>query len=161
MPLACPVSFATTDPSLDDETTLLAAFQAEVEGLRNWYDIAVRSRGRTTADTAGMSPEAMADFIATFARGEKPPATAPDVALSSSLKMASEDLKAYYTEAVTAQPGRATDAASLADWFWGETAAAKVLNEVRKRCLGNPDQAYQRLGTTLMVPRTQLHRFEA
>ena len=75
--------------------------------------------------------------------------------------MASEDLKAYYTEAITAQPGRATDAASLADWFWGETAAAKVLNEVRKRCLENTDPAYQRLGASLMVPRTQLHRFEA
>ncbi|MCZ6873920.1 MAG: selenoprotein B, partial [bacterium] len=122
VPLACPVSFATTNPSPDDETALFTAFQAEVEGLRNWYDIAVQSRGRTTADTAGMPPEAVADFIAIFARGEKPSEIASDVALSASLKMASEDLKAYYTEAITAQPGRATDAASLADWFWGETA---------------------------------------
>lgn len=155
--LACPVSFAVTDASLDDEAALLAAFQAEVEGLRNWYDIAVQRRGRTTADTSGMSPEAVADYIATFARGEVPSVTSQDAAPNVNLRTASEDLKAYYAEAVTAQPGRATDTASLADWFWGETVAAKVLNEVRKRCLENPDK----LGSLLTVPMAQLHRFEA
>ena len=38
-------------------------------------------------------------------------------------------------ESVTAQPGRDTDPINLANWFLGETAAARVLNEVRKYCL--------------------------
>jgi hypothetical protein len=75
--------------------------------------------------------------------------------------MASEDLKAYYNESMTAQPGRTTDSISLANWFWGETAAARVLNEVRKYCLGREGQEYQRLGSSLLVPQRQLHRFEA
>lgn len=161
MPLACPVSFAAQVQELDAESELLQAFQAEVEGLRNWYDVAVQSRGRTTADTTGMAPEAVADFIAAFARGEEPDNPLSEVSLGTTLKMASEDLKAYYNESVTAQPGRATDAGSLANWFWGETAAARVLNTVRKHCLERHEREYKLLGNTLLVPRRQLHRFEA
>ncbi len=161
MPLACPVSFAAEVAELDAQGQLLTAFQAEVDGLRNWYDVAVEQRGRTTADTTGMAPEAVADFIATFARGEEPENPLSEGSLGTVLKMASEDLKAYYNESVTAQPGRASDSISLANWFWGETAAARVLNEVRKHCLSREDREYKLLGTTLLVPRRQLHRFEA
>lgn len=161
VPLACPVNFAAKVAELDAAGELLYAFQAEVEGLRNWYDVAVQQRRRTTADTTGLAPEAVAAFIAAFARGEEPDNPLPEVSLDNVLKMASEDLKAYYNESVTAQPGRATDSVSLANWFWGETAAARVLNEVRKYCLGRDDRAYQRLGGGLLVPRRQLHRFEA
>ncbi len=160
MPLACPVSFASQVAELDAEGELLNAFQAEVNGLRNWYDLAVQHRGRTTADTTGLAPEAVADFIAAFAQGEEPDNPLSEVPLGTALKMASEDLKAYYNESVTAQPGRATDSVSLANWFWSETAAARVLNEVRKHCLWRDDRAYKLLGTTLLVPRRQLHRFE-
>lgn len=160
MPLACPVSFAAQVAELDAEGELLNAFQAEVEGLRNWYDLAVQHRGRTTADTTGLAPEAVANFVAAFAQGEEPDNPLPEVPLGTALKMASEDLKAYYHESVTAQPGRATDSVSLANWFWGETAAARVLNEVRKHCLERDVQPYKLLGTTLLVPRRQLHRFE-
>ncbi len=161
MPLACPVSFAEQVAELDADGELLNAFQAEVEGLRNWYDLAVQQRRRPTADTTGLAPEAVADLIAAFARGEEPDNPLSEVSLGTALKMASEDLKAYYNESVTAQPGRATDSVSLADWFWGETAAARVLNEVRKHCLGREGREYKLLGNTLLVPRRQLHRFEA
>ena len=160
VPLACPVSFAAQVAELDAGEALLAAFQAEVEGLRNWYDVAVERRGRTTADTTGMSPEAVAAFIAGCARGEEPDNPLPEVSPNMMLKMASEDLKAYYNEAVTAQPGRATDSVSLADWFWGKTAAARVLNTIRLHCLDSDDEVRKRLGTTLLVPRRHLHRFE-
>ena len=73
--------------------------------------------------------------------------------------MASEDLKAYYSESVTAQPGRATDAISHEDWFWGETAAARVLNVVRQQCLGRDGREYAMLANLVLVPRRQLHRF--
>ena len=160
IPLACPVSFATEVAALDAEEALLQAFQAEVDGLRNWYDVAVEKRGRTTADTTGLSPEAVATFITAFARGEEPDNPLTDMPLGTALKMASEDLKAYYNESVTAQPGRATDSVSLANWFWGETAAARVLNKVRKYCLAQEGREYKLLGNTLLVPRRQLHRFE-
>ncbi len=160
-PLACPVSFAADVAELDVENELLDAFRAEVEGLRPWYDEAVRQRLRTTADTAGLAPEAVAEFIAAFARDEEPDNPVPEVSLGMALKMATEDLKAYYNESVTAQPGRDTDPVRLEDWFWGETAAARVLNEVRGHCLARDGQVYQALGNLFLVPRRQLHRFES
>ncbi|MDH3604421.1 MAG: hypothetical protein OEU26_32850 [Candidatus Tectomicrobia bacterium] len=160
IPLACPVSFATDPSTLSDAEALLHAFQAEVDGLRNWYDVAVQRRGRTTANTTGMVPQGVADFLATLARGDEPDNPLPEVSLATTVKMASEDLKAYYNESVSAQPGRATDSLSLASWFWGETAAARVLNEIRKHFMSSDDRERQRLGTGLLVPRTQLYRFE-
>jgi hypothetical protein len=160
VPLACPVSFATDPSTLSDGEVLLHAFQAEVEGLRNWYDAAVQRRGRTTANTTGMAPQMVADFLATLARGDEPENPLPDISLATTVKMASEDLKAYYNESVSAQPGRATDSLSLASWFWGETAAARVLNEIRKHFMISPDRERQRLGTGLLIPRTQLDRFD-
>lgn len=154
VPLACPVGFA------DAEGELLSAFRAEVAGLRSWYDEAVLQRRRTTADTTGLVPEQVAEFIAAFARGEEPANPLSTVSLGTTLKMASEDLKAYYNESVTAQPGRTTDPISLEDWFWGETAAARVLNEVRKQCLGRDGREYGMLGNLVLVPRRQLHRFD-
>ena len=157
VPLACPVRFAG---ELTAEDELVRAFRAEVDGLRNWYDEAVRRRQRTTADTTGLAPEAVADFIAGFARGGEPDNPLPDVSIGAALKMASEDLKAYYNEAVTAQPGATTDPVRLEDWFWGETVAARVFNEVRKHCQGRTGRENQMLGGALLVPRRQLHRFD-
>ena len=160
VPLACPVRFAADAAELDAEDELLRAFRAEVAELRNWYDEAVRLRRRTTADTMGLPPESVADFIAGFARGGEPDNPLPDVSLGAALNMASEDLKAYYNESITAQPGRTTDPVRLEDWFWGETVAARVLNEVRKHCQGRTGRENQMLGNLLLVPRRQLHRFD-
>ena len=70
-----------------------------------------------------------------------------------------EDLKAIYFEALTAQPGAPRDSVAMADWFWGETAAARVINAIREICLGMRDNEFQLLGKLLLVPRSQLHRF--
>ena len=157
VPLACPVRFAG---ELTAEDELVRAFRAEVAGLRSYYDEAVRRRRRTTADTTGLAPEAVADFIAGFAGGGEPDNPLPDVSVGAALKMASEDLKAYYNESITAQSGATTDPVRLEDWFWGETVAARVLNEVRKHCQGRAGRENQMLGNALLVPRRQMHRFE-
>ena len=160
VPLACPVSFAGDIDRLDAGTGLLSAFRGEAESLRTWYDEAVRLRRRTTANSTGLQPEAVIDFIAAFARGEEPDNPMTEVPLGMAVKMATEDLKAYYNESVTAQPGRATDVISLEEWFWGETVAARVLNEVRRFRLTRNGYIFQQLGAVWLVPRRQLHRFE-
>ena len=160
-PLACPVSFAANRSELDIERELPEAFRAEVEGLREWYEDAVRRRQRTTANTVGLTPEAVAEFVAAFARGDDPANPVPEVSPAMALKMATEDLKAYYNESMTSRPGADTDPVSLENWFWGETAAARVLNEVRKQCLRRDQRLYAFLGGNWLVPRRQLHRFES
>ena len=160
-PLACPVSLAASVAELDVESALPEAFRAEVQGLRHWYDEAVGQRQRTTANSVGLAPDAVAEFIAAFARGEAPDNPLPEVSPAMALKMATEDLKAYYNESMTARPGGNTDPVRLENWFWGETAAARVLNEARKECLRRDGREYLFLGSNWLVPRRQLHRFES
>ena len=74
--------------------------------------------------------------------------------------MVAEDIKAIYFEGVSAQPGQPTDSKTLADWFWGETYAALVINEVRKKSLKDDSKKMKLLGSLLLIPRNQMHRFK-
>ncbi len=108
----------------------------------------------------GLSPEQAMDFIADFIKGSTVDNPLPDILLGSALKLAVEDLKAYYFEAVTNQPGQPTDSKTLADWFWGQTAAAQVINKVREVCMASNDEKLALAGKMFLIPRVQLHRFE-
>ena len=61
---------------------------------------------------------------------------------------------------VIALPGQCVDHESLANWFWGETMSAEVINTIRKMCLQSDDASLVLLGKLMLVPRNQLHRFE-
>ena len=61
------------------------------------------------------------------------------------LKLAAEDLKAFYFEAVAGQPHPMTGQAA-ADWFWGETSAATLFVALRERCIADTDPARQYIG---------------
>ena len=80
--------------------------------------------------------------------------------LGSALKLAVEDLKSYYLEAVTNQPGQPTDSKTLADWFWGQTTAAQVINKVREVCMASDDEKLALAGKMFLIPKVQLHQFE-
>ena len=159
-PVACPVDFSTPKEAMTDVERLLSAFHEEAAQMRTWYDLAKEKRGRTTAGTSGLSPEQAMDFIAGFIKGEAFDNPLPDILLGSALKMAVEDLKSYYLEAVTNQPGQPTDSKTLADWFWGQTTAAQVINKVREVCMASDDEKLALAGKMFLIPRVQLHRFE-
>ncbi len=157
-PLVCPVSFPPAAPETP-LARLLAEFAEEVQGLRPWYDLAVQGRGRTVAASLGLSPEAVAEVVAAAAGDGEPASPVPDLTPAHALRLAAEDLKAYYLEAVGAQPGPPRDSRSLAEWFWGTTRAAAVLGRVRAACLARAGDDWQLLGKLLLIPRNQLHRF--
>lgn len=157
--LACPVFFA---PQYDKDSTvdrLLQCFEGEIQNMTTWYEQACQERQRTTALVSGLRPLDIAAFFADFITGGKT-SLANENTLSDLLRRASEDLKAFYLEAVSAQPGQAIDVQSLADWFWGETCAAIVINEIRKICLQDEAKDMQLTGRLLLVPRNQLYRFK-
>jgi hypothetical protein len=157
-PVACPIPFVSLDENIGKTEQLLSAFRQEVASMRNWYELAVAKRGRSTGVT-GLEPDQIAEFLSAFIQGDREANPLPDVSLASSIRMAVEDLKAVYFEAVTAQPGQPTGSAALADWFWGRTTAAQVVNRVREICLETTGDDFQLLGKLLLVPRTQLHHF--
>jgi hypothetical protein len=156
---ACPVDFSSRNPKPVGIDKLLQQFQAEFNNIHTWYTIASAKSGRTTSGVSGLSFDAIitlyADFLADNTTGLKP----FEAHLADTLRLATEDLKSCYFESLSSQPGQPTDAASLSNWFWGDTYAAAVINEVRKKCLAIGTKEMGLAGKLLLIPRNQQHRF--
>jgi hypothetical protein len=67
-----------------------------------------------------------------------------------------EDLKAYYGETLAAQPGHSTvDSTTLADWFWRETTARRVLFAVQEVSQQSTVPSMQVVVAGLLIPRAR------
>ncbi len=144
---ACPVNFAR---AAADES-LGGALQNEIAELAPWYAAAVRRRGRTIAALSGLSPEAAGKFITDFIADSTVPSYRADMERVLALRLTCEDLKAYYLEAVAAQPG-ARAANQAREWLWRETVAGKTFFALRDACLASPDPDVQRYGGKGLIP---------
>lgn len=153
---ACPLHLEGDTEGLDDVERLRRAFMREMNEIGSWYALGVKERGRTTFGVAGLDPEEIARFLCGFLDGGVPDNPRDDLSLGTMLKLAAEDLKTYYFEAVTAQPGKATPAGDMLSlWFWTETTAGKLLAAVKESCLNSSDKMVKVLGGNLIVPLSQ------
>lgn len=144
---ACPVNFAR---AVDDDS-ISAALQREIAELLPWHSEALRRRGRTTATLSGFEPLALAEFIASVLVNPDTASANNGMDAATAIRLACEDMKAFYLEAVSAQPGaRAAQAAR--DWFWHETSGGKALFAVRDALLGSSSLELQRYGGKGLVP---------
>jgi hypothetical protein len=151
--LACPVFYNQTEAETARTDSLEAAFHRELISLRSWYDISVSKRKRTTVGLSGIGIDDLGEFIFAFAADRKPPNPSKDLEMAYTVKFAVEDLKAYYIEAVIAQPGQeGASGQKLQDWFWNETKAGEVLIELKKVCVASPDKLMSMIGTQFIVP---------
>lgn len=151
--LSCPVNFAQKGTDTGETEQLQAAFNREIISMRPWYDMVVKKRGRTTVGISGINLEAIGDFIYSFLEGIEPENPRDDIPLAYALKFAVDDLKAYYFEGVTAQPGQESVSSQvLADWFWEETVAGKVLLAVKEAGNTNEDDLIRMVTSNLIVP---------
>jgi hypothetical protein len=151
--LACPVNFAQAADETEEADQLKVAFRREMTAMRPWYDMAVAKRQRTTVGVSGIDLEELCDFIYAFAMGEEPENPRDDMSLAYTLKLAAEDLKSYYIEGITTQPGQAEASSRvLRDWFWDETVAGKVLLAVKKFCEASTDETMKMIGSHFLVP---------
>lgn len=153
-PLVCPVNLP---PPPSDDSPLQAALIEEIGRLAPWYQLAVETRGRTTVGVSGLDIDRAARFAASLldAEAENP---CPDLTLAETCKLACEDLKAYYAEAATAQPGAQSSSRAVSDWFWGETTAGKLFFDLQAVCAAHPDAEMRLLASNFFVPRDQAHR---
>jgi hypothetical protein len=151
--LACPVNFARDTAEPGETDPLLTSFRREITALHPWYDMAVSRRKRTTVGVSGIDLEALGDFIYAFVKGTEPENPRDDIPLANTLKLAVEDLKSYYIEGITAQPGQeGASSQMLNDWFWEETVAGKVLLAVKKACEASPDTMMSMTGAHFLIP---------
>lgn len=127
----------------------------EIASLAPWYDLAVRTRGRTTVGPSGLSIDTAAKHLASFLEDQTTSPPRDDMPAGRVLKLAYEDLKAYYSEAITVQPGFGTST-RVEDWLFNETALGKALWRLRTICRESDDEYYQYLGRNSIVSDRQV-----
>ncbi|MFO7557407.1 MAG: hypothetical protein R6X10_01140 [Desulfobacterales bacterium] len=99
------------------------------------------------------SPDSASKLSGTLGIGEQPEFSEADFSLATALRIAVQDLKAFYFEAVTARPGLSPPSiAAFNQWFWQETAAAGIVKAVKERCLQEADESLQMTGLVLLIP---------
>lgn len=148
---ACPVSFSPDPKEETDLEKLRAAFSREVAELRPWYDLSLEKHDRTAV--GNFDPDAAFKILDSYAFGEQPERPGTDLPLAVSLRLAAQDLKAFYFEAANARPGTASpESTAFSNWFWCETAAGQVLKSVKERCVKEDDEVLRMTGAMLLVP---------
>ena len=151
---ACPVSFALVPGDETDIEKMVSAFRREVTELRPWYDIGLERRGRTAV--GNFDAISASELFIGYLLGRTLPASDTNLPFPVALRLASQDLKAFYFEAVIARPGATAPGSNAFNrWFWQETAVGKILKAVKERCLGESDKALRLAGTLLLVPMSQ------
>ncbi len=144
----CPVNFPKPEAASEGER--LNAVLAEIQELAPWYELSVGRRERTTVGTLGLKPEDAARFIGRFTQDMTILSPLEGVEIADALRLASEDLKAYYCEAATAQPGKGS-ADRVLQWFWLETQGAALIKNLRKTCKTSQVPAIFDVGDFMLV----------
>ncbi|MFN3231258.1 MAG: hypothetical protein ACE363_03740 [Alphaproteobacteria bacterium] len=156
----CPINLPAPDVDQNEDAALLN----EIEAMRSWYDLAVERRGRTTVGLSGLQIETVARYLSAWSRGETPDRPADsieDADMPNLIRLACEDLKAFYAEAATAQPGRGGSTPSsgdIAEWFWSQTEAGNMLLILKQALSQNENKMLAVVGQMLVVPYTQAER---
>jgi hypothetical protein len=130
--VACPVRLRRRPVGTPDDE-LVDSVRQEVGRLRVWYELGVERRGRTTLGASPFDIDASLDLLSGVLRSESLPSPAAGLFPSDSVRLAADDLKAFYLEAVTAQPGPIPSGQRLDQWFWEETSCAVLLRTVQSR----------------------------
>ena len=146
----CPVSFGGNTAT----DKLGELFLHEVGQLLPWHDLARERRGRTSVGLSGIAVNEAARMLASSLNGE-PVAGFAGMSAGETLKLACEDVRAYYYEAAAARPGT-PDADAIQSWFWNDTAAGRAFLALYRLWLTSPDTSLQKLCATSLVPRAVL-----
>jgi len=158
---ACPVDFGRRATELSETEKLFAALRLEFNSIHTWYTIAIEKNGRTAVGLSNLDFDEILHLYENFIAGNDMEDLPPEPDLADLLRLAAEDLKSCYFEAISSQPDQPVDVFSLSNWFWGDTHAASAINEVRKKCLTHESKPMKLTGKLLLVPRNQMFRFRS
>lgn len=156
--IACPVDFRQPERELEDIEKLCLAFKKEFTSLQPWHDLAIQKHGHSTVGVSRIKVDDLVDFICSLLRCETPDNPRNDIALPYTINLATDDLKAFYFEAITSQPGQESPSSeTLSNWFYDETVAGKVLFTLRD--LFKSQKGLMRIvGNILIIPAAQINR---
>lgn len=150
-PWACPVNLPVPQAEETGMEKRVAAFNREIAELRPWYDLGMEKRGRTAI--TDFAPETAAGILTGYLLDEPVDIPRKDISLAVALRLAAQDLKAFYFEAAISRPGaRVPGSHEFSDWYWNRTAAGVILREVQRKCAGEPDKELRLTGKVFLVP---------
>lgn len=154
--LFCPIDWKQPPDPGAPTSELGVALLQEVALMAPWYELAFTTRGRTTVGPSQLSVGDAAKYLAAFLDDQKTACPRTDMPAARVLKLAYEDLKAYYTEAITMQPGFGTSH-RVEDWLFRETSLGRALWRLREICRASDDEQYKYLGRNSIVPDRQIN----
>jgi hypothetical protein len=147
--LVCPVSF----PSKSNDGDIQSRLRNEIAQLQAWYSLAVSVKGRSTTGITGRSPEELGEFIGSWLTDQEVKQLENlDYPPAATLKLATDELKAFYYEAKSVQPGKHSHD-SIQEWFWFGTTAGEVFIAIKDKVSHFEDPSFKGLSTTSLVPR--------
>ncbi len=151
--MVCPIDLP---PPPSDDNEQAQGLLAEIGRIAPWYEMAVGQRNRTTVGISELDIPDAARFVADFI--DDPSTSSPREGLETGvmLKYACEDLKAFYSEAMSAQPGMSSSL-SVEHWLWNETALGKALWQLREANTDNTDATTRYFAQRTLVPDRQIH----
>ena len=150
--MSCPIDL----PSLpSNDSKLTQSLVQEIGQIAPWYELAVNERSRTTVGVRKLDILDAGRFLIEFIEDPSSPSPRPEFEIGPMLKCTCEDLKAFYSEAASAQPGMSSSLA-VEHWLWNETVLGKVLWKLREEHLDSPDTATKFLARRNLVPDRQI-----
>ena len=150
--MSCPIDLPYP-PSNDSELT--RSLLQEIGQIAPWYDLAVSQRSRTTVGISGLHIIDAGRFLIDFIEDPSSPSPRPDVEVGPMLKYTCEDLKAFYSEAMSAQPGMSASL-TVENWLWNETVLGKMLWRLREDHVNYPDACVGYLAQRALIPDRQI-----
>lgn len=155
--MVCPIPLRR--PAQIDEDDDVPLVMAEVGQLMPWYQLRLETQPLTLFGVSGMDLEAAVRFLGGLLQGQLDNPRSPDLTLGQLMRLASQDVRAWYLEAAQARPGPVATGKQLADWFWGETAAGVMLLKLHPVCQASAEPTLRSAAD--LVPRVQQHRRNA
>lgn len=149
---SCPVSFAGVAAA---DSALAGEVLAELRRLAPWQEVYAAHRGRSAPAASGLSHEQIVRGLGELAGGANDPSVATNLPLPEWVRLGCDDLRTWYMEAAQGRPGRATSL-ELRDWFWRETALARLIGAAAVRLASSEHRALGMFGRRAMVPRVYM-----
>ena len=154
--MSCPIDLPQPSSTADGvEPGIAEDLLLEIQQVAPWYDLAVSQRGRTTVGISDLDMEQAGRFLAGYIADEATPAPREDLTTGRLLKIVCEDLKAYYSEAASAQPGMSASIA-VEHWLFNETVLGGLLWQLRNTCTEHEDDETRYLARRSLIPDRQV-----
>ena len=151
-PWACPVRFEATAP---DRPALVAATLEEMGRLAPWHELYRERRGHAAAPASGIDAAEFVRLLGELAGGNEQPEVEVELPLHEWIRLGCDDLRTWYMEGAQGQPGRGSSS-ELRDWFWRDTAAARLIASAATQLREHPNTIVRALAARAMVPRQYL-----